>query len=121
MRNFTVIIRTPNGQPTEGTVQAVTVGNAIAVARKMGHDVDEEATLKLEKDDEGRPGKAAATVAAILLLAAWLYIEAGVGAVILSTIAVERSRGRRGVPILVLAFIVTVLGQAYWIWQRMNE
>ncbi len=123
MRNFTVIIRTPNGQPTEGTVQAATVNDAIAVARKMGHDVDDEATLKLAKDDEGRPGRAAAIVAAILMLSAWLYIEAGIGAIILSTIAIERSRGRRGLAVLVLSFGITLFGQLFWyyIYPRMQQ
>ena len=114
MRKFPIIIRTPRGQPNEGVVQAESVDAAIAVARSMGHDVDEAATLKLEKDDEGRPGRAAAIVAAILMLAAWLFIEAGIGAIILSTIAIERSRGRRGLAVLVLSFGITVFGQLLW-------
>lgn len=122
MRTFTVVIRTPNGQPSEGAVRAATIQDAIRVARAMGQDIDEEQTLALEKQDEGRPGRAAAIVAAILMLASWLFIEAGIGAIILSTIAVERSRGRRGIAVLVLSFGVTIFGQLllYYILPRMG-
>jgi|GEM_PF-2958949 hypothetical protein len=120
MQNYTVVIRTPNGQPSEAVVRAVTVQDAIRVAREMGRDVDEEQTLALEKQDEGRPGRVASIVAILLTLIAWAYIEAGVGAIVLAAIAVERSRGRRGLAALVLAFIVTIAGQAFWIYREMN-
>ena len=107
---FTIAIRNRNGTPVEGEVSAANIDDAITVARQMGHDVDEEASRKLAALQLDTSGKAAATVGFLLAFPAVLFPYVGVAAIVLSTLAIEFSKGRRGLPALTASVCLTAIG-----------
>jgi hypothetical protein len=107
---FTIVIRNREGSPIEGEVQAVNVDDAIVVARRMGHDVDEEATRELTRQGLDKSGKTAAVLGVLVSLPAVVFPHFGLAGLILGVLAVEFSRGRRGWTAVTAGLILTGIG-----------
>jgi hypothetical protein len=107
---FTIVIRNREGSPVKGEVSAADVDAAIGVARQMGHDVDEEATRKLAELALNTSGRAAATAGFLMALTAVFFPYCGIGAVVLSVMAIELSKSRRGLVSLTASILLTGVG-----------
>lgn len=112
MPMFTIVIRNREGTPIEGEVSAATVEAAIELARKMGHDVDDTATIALAAAGLDTAGKTSAMLSFLVAIPSLAFPYCGLAGIVLAAMAIEASRGRRGYPGLVVSIMLPVIGLA---------